>query len=101
MKIDGEQAVKSKKGTIEFKNYCKPVPVPFKVYTNFEFILKGVESNAGSCTKNTKVTFVVVFLTNLFVLTINLINQLLFTEVKMLLIRLLKQFFKSMNTVKK
>ena len=41
--------------------------VPFKVYANFECILKGVDSNAGSCTKNIKISFLVVFLTNLFV----------------------------------
>ena len=36
-----------------------------------------------------------------FVLMIDLVNQLFFTEVKMLLINLLKQFLKSMTTVKK
>ena len=51
--------------------------------------------------KNIKITFIAVFLTNMFVLFINLVNQLLFIEVKMLLINLLKQFLKSMNTVKK
>ena len=49
--------------------------------------------------KNIKITFLVVLLTNLFVLMIDL--ALLFKEVKMLLINLLKQFLKSMNTVKK
>ena len=49
--------------------------------------------------KNIKITFLVVLLTNLFVLMIDL--ELLFKEVKMLLINLLKQFLKSMNTVKK
>ena len=33
------------------KNYCKQMPVTFKVYANFECILKGVDSNTGSCTK--------------------------------------------------
>ena len=51
--------------------------------------------------KNIEITFLAVFLTNLFVLIINLVNQLLFIEVKMLLINLLKQFLKSMNTVRK
>ena len=48
-----------------------------------------------------KITFLVILLTNLFVSMIDLVNQLFFTEVKMLLINLLKQFLKSMNTVKK
>ena len=51
--------------------------------------------------KKIKITFLVLLLTNLFVLMINLVSQLLFTEVKMLLINLLKQFLGSMNTVKK
>ena len=51
--------------------------------------------------KNIKITFFVVLLINLFVLMINLVNQSLFTEVKMLLINLLKQFWKSMNTLEK
>ena len=40
--------------------------------------------------KDIKITLLVVLLTNLFVLMISLVNQLLFTEVKMLLINLLK-----------
>ena len=51
--------------------------------------------------KNIRITFLVVWLTNLFVLMIDLVSQLFFTEVKMLFINLLKQFLKSMNTVKK
>ena len=51
--------------------------------------------------KNIKITFLVVLLTNLLVSMINLANQLLFTVVKMLLKNVLKQFLKSMNTVKK
>ena len=51
LKINGEQAVKLEKETIEFENYCKQIPIPFKVYVDFESILIGVESNAGSCTK--------------------------------------------------
>ena len=51
--------------------------------------------------KNNKITFLAVFLTSLFVLIVNLVNQLLYIEVKILLINLLKQFLKSMNTVEK
>ena len=50
--------------------------------------------------KKFKITFFVVFLTNLFVLITNLVKQMFFTEVKTLLIKLLKQLLKSMNTVK-
>ena len=51
--------------------------------------------------KNIMITFLVVLLTNLFVLMINLVNRLLFLEVKMLLMNLLKQFLKSISIVKK
>ena len=51
--------------------------------------------------KNIKTTFLVTFLTSLFVLIINLVNQLLFIQMKKLVVNLLKQFLKSINTVKK
>ena len=51
--------------------------------------------------KNIKITFLIVLFTNLFVLMKDLVNQLFFTEVEMLLINLWKQFVKSINTVKK
>ena len=50
---------------------------------------------------NIKITFLVVLFTNLFVLMMNLLSQQLFLEEKMLLRNLLKQFLRSMNTVKK
>ena len=50
---------------------------------------------------NIKSTFLAVFITSLFVLIVNSTNQLLFIEGEMLLVDLLKQFLKSMNTVKK
>ena len=89
MSINGAQSVRLEKGTIEFKNYFKQIPVPFKIYADFECNLKSVESYEGSYSKNIKITFLVVLLTNLFVLMINLVNQLLFLEVKMLLTNLL------------
>ena len=51
--------------------------------------------------KNIKITFLVLLFTNLFVLMIDLVNQFLFLEVKMLLFNLSKQFLKSMSTDKK
>ena len=53
-----------------------------------------------SAHKNIKITSIVVLLANLFVLIINLANQLFLTEEKMVVTILLKQFLKSMNTVK-
>ena len=99
--INGKQSVKLEKGTIEFENYFKQIPVPFKIYADFECNLEGVESYEGSYTKNIKITYLVVLLTKLFALMISLVSQLLFLEAKMLLINLLKQFLRSMSTAKK
>ena len=31
-----EQSIRLEKGAIKFKNYFKQMPVPFKIYANFE-----------------------------------------------------------------
>ena len=36
LSINGKQTIKLEKGTIEFENYFKEIPVPFKIYANFE-----------------------------------------------------------------
>ena len=51
--------------------------------------------------KNINATFLVVMLIKLFVLIIDLVNRLLFIEVKMLLMNLLKQFLRSINIAEK
>ena len=75
LSINGAQSLRLEKGTIEFKNYFKQIPVPFKIYAGFECNLKSVESYEGSYSKNIKITFLVVLLTNLFMLMINLPSQ--------------------------
>ena len=75
LSINGKQSVKVEEGTIEFENYFKQIPVPFKIYAGFECNLKSVESYEGSYSKNIKITFLVVLLTNLFMLMINLPSQ--------------------------
>ena len=104
LSINGKQSIKLEKGTIDFKqipNYFKQIPVPFNIYADFECNLITVESYEGSYTKNIKITFLVVLFIKLFALMIGLLSQLLFLEVKMLLMNLLKQFLKSMSTAKK
>ena len=52
--INGKQSVQLESGSISYKNYFKQLPVPFKIYANFECILKGVKSsdkNNGSYTE--------------------------------------------------
>ena len=54
----------------------------------------------GITQKSIKNTFLVVLLTELFVLMIYLLDQLLCLEVKLVLLNLLKQFLRSMNIAK-
>ena len=51
LSINGRQSLKLEKGIIEFKNYFKQIPVPFKIYADFECNLRGVKSYVGSYTK--------------------------------------------------
>ena len=62
LSINGKHSVILEKGIIEFENYFKQTPVPFKIYADFECNLGGVESYEGSYTKNIKITFLVVCL---------------------------------------
>ena len=101
LSINGKKSVKLEERTIEFESYSKEKSVPFKIYADFECNLRGVESCKGSCTKNIKITFLVVSLTKLFALVIGLLSQLLFLGVKMQLMNLLKQFLRSISTEKK
>ena len=77
------------------------MPVPFKIHHDFLCNLKGVESYESSYTKNIKITFLVVLLKKLFVLMTDLLSQLLFIEVKVQLMNLLKQFLRSINIAEK
>ena len=51
LSINGMQSVNVEKGTIEFKNYFKQLPVPFKIYADFKCKLKDVEIYEGSLHK--------------------------------------------------
>ena len=52
--MNGKQSVKLKRSSINSKDYFKQLPVPFKIYADFECILKRVKSsnqNNGSYTE--------------------------------------------------
>ena len=51
--------------------------------------------------KNIKITFLVALFIKLFVWMISLLSELLFIEVKMQLMNLLKQFLRSINIAEK
>ena len=69
----------------------------FKIYADFECNLRDGECYESSYRKNIKITFLVVLLIKLLALVIDLLSELLFIEVKIQLINLLKQFLKSIN----
>ena len=48
LSINGKQSVKLEEGIIEFENYFKQIPVPFKIYADFECNLEGVQTYEGS-----------------------------------------------------
>ena len=101
LSINGKQSVNLEKGIIEFENYFKQLPVPFKIYADFECNLRDVEIYEGSYTKNIMNMFLVVMLLRLSALMIGSVSQLLFIEVKMRLMNLLKQFLKHISTARK
>ena len=42
---NGKQSVKLKRGSISFKDYFKQLPVSFKIFADFECILKGARES--------------------------------------------------------
>ena len=46
--INGGQRVKLEKGFISFKNYNKQIPAPFKIYADFECLLKNIDSEINN-----------------------------------------------------
>ena len=101
LSINGTQSVDVEEGIIKFENYSRQLPVPFKIYADFECNLQDTEIYEGSCTKKYHDHALVVMCIKLSVWMIDLISRLLFIEVKMLLINLLKQFLKNISSAKK
>ena len=46
--INGKQNVKLESGFISFKNYSREIPVLFKIYADFECILKNVDAGISN-----------------------------------------------------
>ena len=68
---------------------CTLTTFPFKVYADFEFILKNIDSSISnndiSYTKNIRIIFLVVLLIKLCLLIINIVKRLFCTEEEMML----------------
>ena len=84
LSINGKQSVKLEERIIKFGNYFKQIPVPFKIYADFECNFKKVKCNESSYTEKYQ----------------DQLNQLLYIEAKMQPMNLLKQFLKNINIVK-
>ena len=54
--INGKQCVKLSEGSIIFKNYSRQIPVPFKIYADFECILKETRVSEEIIDKNSSYT---------------------------------------------
>ena len=103
--INGKQNVKLESGFISLKNYSRQTPVPFKIYADFECILKGcdtgINNNDISYTKNIKIMFLVVLPIRFCALIIDLVKKLFCTEEKMQLTNLSNQFLVNTTTAEK
>ena len=51
LSINAQQSINLEKGIIEFKHYCKQLPVPFKIYADFECNFKKFECYESTYTK--------------------------------------------------
>ena len=101
LSINGAQSVRLEKRTIEFKNYFKQILVPFQIYADFECNLNSVESYEGSYSKNNQDHVPCSFAYKLACVDNKFTETIVVLEAKMLLLSLLKQFLRSMSTVKK
>ena len=81
LSINGQQSINLEKRTIEFQNYFKQLPVPFKICADFECNLKNVECYEGAYTKKYHEHVPCSYAYKVVVLTTYLVSQLLFTEV--------------------
>ena len=54
LKINGKQSVKLRSALIKFKNHFKHLAVPFKIYADFDSVLKVVKNNDKNNASYTK-----------------------------------------------
>ena len=102
--INGKQSVKLKSDSIRFKNYFKQLAVPFKVYADFECLLKRIPSNDknnSSCKEKCQHHIPCSFAYKVACIDNKFRNFFPYKGKKMQFIDSLKQFLKSMSIVKK
>ena len=101
LNINGVQSVKVEEGIIKFENYFKQLPVPFKIYADFECNLKNVEIYEGSYTKKYHNHIPCSYAYKIVCIDDRFSKSIVVYRVKMLLMNLLEQFLKSISIVKK
>ena len=101
LKRNDKQTVHLKCGFIELKNYSRKIPAPFKIYDDFDCILKSISSNKGFDPEKCQDHIPSSFYYKLVCVDNKFSKPIVVYRGEMMLINLLKQFLKSMNTVKK
>ena len=101
LSINGAQSVILEKGTIDFKNYFRQIPVPFKVYAGFECDLKSAENYESSFSKKYQDHIPCSFAYKLVCVDDKFTKPIVVFRGENADYEFLKQFLKSMNTLKK
>ena len=100
--INGKQSVKLEEGIIEVENYFKQIPVPFKIYDDCECNLRSVECYKGSYTqKKYQYQVPCSFAHKIVCVDDRFTKRIVFIELKMQLINLLKHFLRSISIAEK
>ena len=100
LSINGVQPVDVEEGILNLKSILSNYWLRLKFMLILNVIYKILKFMKALAQRNTMITFLVVMLLKLSTLTIDLVGKLLFIEVKMLLVNLLKQFLKNISTAK-
>ena len=88
LSINGKQSVKLEEAIIKFENFLNKYQFLLKYLLILSVIERNLNAMKALIQKNIKTIFLVVLLIKLFVLMIDLVNQLLYIEAKMQLMNL-------------
>ena len=101
LSIHGKQSTNLEKGKIDFKNYSKELPVPFKIYADFECNIRDVEIYEGSYTKKYHEHVPCSYAYKVVCIDDRFSKSIVVYRDKNVAYDLLKQFLKNINTLKK
>ena len=101
LSINGTQSARFEKRATQFKTYFKQIPVPLKFYADFESNLESAETYEGSYSENYQNHILCSFSHKLVCVDDKFSKPIVVFRSEMPLLNLLKQFLRSMATVKK